>query len=134
MPLLITTPSLIEHHIFAKKHLFISWKWAKFEFNASIKPLEFNGMSAHYRRGYGIYRLALSCLNNKTCINTSDSPYLMDPIGLRMTNNASFSLLTHTKQLLLVTFCYTTTGIGSVTWWDVTWWDHHKDGQTWMMK
>ena len=29
----------------------------------------------------------------------------MDPVSLRLTQNAFFSLLTHTKQLLLVTFC-----------------------------
>ena len=33
--------------------------------------------------------------------------------GLRVTLNAYFSLITHTKQLLLVTFCYTTAGIGA---------------------
>ena len=33
--------------------------------------------------------------------------------GLRVTQNAYFSLMTHTKQLLLVTFCYTTAGIGA---------------------
>ena len=31
--------------------------------------------------------------------------------GLRVTQDAYFSLLTHTKQLLLVTFCYTSAGI-----------------------
>ena len=31
--------------------------------------------------------------------------------GLRVTKNAYFSLMTHTKQLLFVTFCYTTAGI-----------------------
>ena len=31
--------------------------------------------------------------------------------GLRVTQNVYFSLMTHTKQLLLVTFCYTTAGI-----------------------
>ena len=38
----------------------------------------------------------------------------MDPEGLRVTQNAYFSLLTHTKQLLLVTFCDMTAGIVSV--------------------
>ena len=33
--------------------------------------------------------------------------------GLRVTQNAYSSLMTHTKQLLLVTFCYTTAGIGA---------------------
>ena len=33
--------------------------------------------------------------------------------GLRVTQNAYFSLMTHTKQLLFVTFCYTTAGIGA---------------------
>ena len=34
----------------------------------------------------------------------------MDPRGLRMTQHAYFLLMTHTKQLLLVTFCDTTAG------------------------
>ena len=34
-----------------------------------------------------------------------------NPEGLREVKNAYFSLLTHTKQLLLVTFCYTPAGI-----------------------
>ena len=39
------------------------------------------------------------------------SPDLYDPRGLRLTQNAYSSFLTHTKQLLLVTFCDTTAGI-----------------------
>ena len=42
----------------------------------------------------------------------------MDPRGLKVDQNAYFLLVTHTKQLLLVTFCDTTAGIrkdGSVT-------------------
>ena len=35
----------------------------------------------------------------------------MEPRGLKVTQNAYFSLLTHTKQLLLVTFCHPTAGI-----------------------
>ena len=35
----------------------------------------------------------------------------MNQRGLRMTQNANFSLITHTKQLLLVTLCDTTVGI-----------------------
>ena len=35
----------------------------------------------------------------------------MDPKGLRVTQNAYFSLLTHTEQLLLVTYCDPTAGI-----------------------
>ena len=35
----------------------------------------------------------------------------MDPSGLRVTQNAYFSLSTYTKQLLLVTFYNTTSGI-----------------------
>ena len=46
----------------------------------------------------------------------------MDSRGLKVTKNAYFSLLTHTNQLLLVTFCDTIAGIGSVT--------GRKDGQT----
>ena len=36
--------------------------------------------------------------------------------GLRVTQNAYFSLITHTKQLLLVRFCDTTAGIGASFW------------------
>ena len=35
----------------------------------------------------------------------------MDPRGLRFIINTYFSLLSHTKELLLVTFCDTTAGI-----------------------
>ena len=42
----------------------------------------------------------------------------MDPRGLRVTQNAYFSLITHTKQLLLVTFSDTTAGIGASFWTD----------------
>ena len=42
----------------------------------------------------------------------SASPCLMDPRGLRVTQNAYFSLLTHTKKLLSVTFCDPTTKTG----------------------
>ena len=37
------------------------------------------------------------------------------PRGLRVTQNAYFSFLAHTKQLLLVKFWDTTAGIGSGT-------------------
>ena len=40
-------------------------------------------------------------------------PCLMDLRGLRVTQNVYFSLLTHTKQVLLVTFCHTTAGNGA---------------------
>ena len=47
------------------------------------------------------------------CRNVFDSasPHLMDLRGLRVTKNAYFSLLTLTKQLLLVTLCDMTAGI-----------------------
>ena len=49
----------------------------------------------------------------KSSIRTSASPRRQQSDwGLRVTQNAYFSLMTHTKQLLLVTFCYTTAGIG----------------------
>ena len=38
------------------------------------------------------------------------------PGGLKLTKNAYFSLMTHTEQLLLVTYCDTTTGIGASFW------------------
>ena len=37
----------------------------------------------------------------------------MDPRGLVVTKNAYLLLLTHIKQLLLVTLCNTTAGIGN---------------------
>ena len=37
----------------------------------------------------------------------------MDPKGQRVTQNAYFSPLTHTKQFLLVTFCDMTAGNGT---------------------
>ena len=40
--------------------------------------------------------------------------------GLRVTQHAYFSLLTHTKQLLLVTFCDTLAGIEVSFWADGT--------------
>ena len=40
----------------------------------------------------------------------------MDPKGLRMAQNAYFSLLTNKKQLLLVAFCDTTAGNGASFW------------------
>ena len=39
-----------------------------------------------------------------TYVRSSVSPSLIDPMGLRVTQNAYFSLMTHTKQLLFVTF------------------------------
>ena len=36
----------------------------------------------------------------------------MNPTGLKGNQNAYFSLLTHTKQLLFVPFCDKTAGIG----------------------
>ena len=48
----------------------------------------------------------------------------MDPMGLRVTHNAYFSLVTHTKKLLLVTFCVPTAKKG------VSFRTHGTDGQT----
>ena len=46
-------------------------------------------------------------------IRTSASPWRQgSDWGLRVTQNANFSLMTLTKQLLLATFCCTTAGIG----------------------
>ena len=44
----------------------------------------------------------------------------MDPRGVRVTQNAHFSLLLHTKQLLLVTFCDTLARIEVSFWPDGT--------------
>ena len=43
----------------------------------------------------------------------------MNPRGMKVAQNAYFSLLTHTKQLLLVTFCYQT---AEIVKWDKTEW------------
>ena len=45
-------------------------------------------------------------------ICSSVSPRLMDPRGLMVTQTTYFSLLTHAKQLSLVTLCDTTARIG----------------------
>ena len=48
----------------------------------------------------------------KSSICTSASPWWQwSDLGLRVTQNVYFSLIAHTKQLLLVTFCDTTVGI-----------------------
>ena len=48
----------------------------------------------------------------KLSIRTSASPWRQQSDwGLRVIQNAYFSLMTHTKQLLFVTFCCTTAGI-----------------------
>ena len=52
---------------------------------------------------------ALPCLKGKIC--SSASPCLMDLKGLRVTQNTYFSLLTDTKQLLLLTLCDPTSGL-----------------------
>ena len=53
----------------------------------------------------------------KSSIRTSASPQRQQSHwGLRVTQDAYFSLLTHTKQLLLVIFCHTAAGIGDSFW------------------
>ena len=54
------------------------------------------------------------------------SPCVIDPRGLRVTQNAYFSLLTHTKKLLLVTFCDPTAETGASFRTD----GHGMEGQT----
>ena len=49
-------------------------------------------------------------------LQSSASLSLMDPRDLRVTHDAYFSLLTHTKQLLSVIFCNETLGIGNSKW------------------
>ena len=50
----------------------------------------------------------------KSSIRTSASPRLQrSHCGLRLTQHAYFSLMTHTKQLLLVPFCDLTAEIGA---------------------
>ena len=54
----------------------------------------------------------------------SDLPGLMDPRCQRVTQNAYFSLLTHTKQLLSMILCDLTAEIGA------SFWTHRRtDGQ-----
>ena len=48
----------------------------------------------------------------KSSVRTSASPRRQQSDwDLRVTQNVYFALMTHTKQLLLVTFCCTTAGI-----------------------
>ena len=75
----------------------------------------------------------------KLNIRTSASPRQQwSDWGLRLTLSAYFSLITHTKQLLLVSICYTTAGIGASfqkhgrTDGERT--DGRKDRQTWKSK
>ena len=66
----------------------------------------------------------------KSSISTSASPWRQwSHWGLRVTQNAYFSLLTHTKQLLLVTFCDTTAG-NSVSFRTHRRTNERTDGQT----
>ena len=51
------------------------------------------------------------CSDQYCNVLSSVSSCLMDPRGLRVTQVTYFSLLTHTKQLSLVTFCHLTAGI-----------------------
>ena len=69
-----------------------------------------NSFCGLYWRDYGTY-LALLHLAQYHDIRSSVSPGLMDQRGLRVTHIKYFSLLTHTKQLLLVTFCDKSAGI-----------------------
>ena len=70
--------------------------------------------------------LLLSCVSRvrevlKLNIRTSASPRRQpSQWGVRVTQDAYFSLLTHTKQLLLVTFCDTLAGIEVSFWADGT--------------
>ena len=52
-----------------------------------------------------------------------------DHCGLRLTQDAYFSLLTHIKQLLLVKFCNTTAGNG-VSFWKHERMDERTNGRT----
>ena len=56
-------------------------------------------------------------------------PHLMDSKGLGVIHNAYFSLLKHTKQHLLVTFCDTTSRY-EVSFWTHTQTNRQTDGQT----
>ena len=48
--ILIRTPH------FCQKRPYLAQKWANFDYNASLKPLEFNSTQSFYRRGYGILK------------------------------------------------------------------------------
>ncbi len=67
----------------------------------------------------------------KLSISTSASPRRQrSDWGLRVTQDAYFSLLSHTKQLLLVTFSDTTAGIGASFRTDARTHAHPAEGQT----
>ena len=81
--------------------------------SVALKPLE------HYFQG--ILEFEAQCIWNsdhvvlKSSICTSALPrWQRSHWGLGVTQHSYFSLLTHTKQLLLVTFCEKTAGNGSV--------------------
>ena len=64
-------------------------------------------------------------------IRTSASPrWQRSDWGLRVTQDAYFSLMTHTKQLLLETFCDTTKGIRATFRTDARQTDGRSDGRT----
>ena len=58
---------------------------------------------------------------------------LLDTRGLRMTQNAHFSLLTHTKQLLILIFCDTIARIGP-SFQTHRFTDRRMDRQRWRLK
>ena len=65
----------------------------------------------------------------KLNVRTSASPRRQrSDWGLRVTQYAFFSLITHTKQLLLVTFCDPTAGTGVSFWTDAQ--TEEAEGQT----
>ena len=67
----------------------------------------------------------------KSSICTLASPWQQQSDwGLRVTQNAYFSLITHTKQLLLVTFSDNTAGIGASFRTDAQTVDGRTEGQT----
>ena len=72
----------------------------------------------------------------KSSIRTSALPqWQWSDWGLRVTQDAYFSLMTHSKQLLLATFCYTTAGIWvSLRTHRQTDGGGRKDKQTWKLK
>ena len=71
----------------------------------------------------------------KSSIRTSASPRQQRfNWGVRVTQDAYFSLLTHTKQLLLVTFCDKTAGSGVRFRTHGTRTDGRMDRQTWKSK
>ena len=91
------------------------------------------GFALHSSSLTGFFNSKHVVLKSSICTLASPGQQLTD-WGLRVTQNAYFSLMTHTKHLLLVMFCYTTAGIRASNrthaWMDARTHAQTEEGQT----